>query len=334
MAKRLLILLLVAGLGVSHPAPSFTQSWTYELDAGIAHVRKGEYALGLVTLDGLVRRWPKEEPDPEALARAHLYLAVAYFGLGQERAAQAHVVDALKLDADVGYAADEFPPETARFLEQTRAEYEAEGEEMLTRRDEKTGGSKIPMVLLGAAALGGAVAAVAAAGEDAPPPPVNPTPPPQPQLSDLSASVSSPANGMNINCTESVPITVTLTNRAQGNTAVTGVRRNPTRVLEGGCSAPGEYTFNPQISFAGPGSSVVLERGNVYAGISTTGCCSPGSACDGRGFCVLEQTFTVVTSAGEVNAGGVGYGVIFAGCPECSSTATGLDGCRGPAIDP
>lgn len=73
-----------------------------DIDIGIRQVQRRAFDAARVTLEGVVRRLrdPKTGPDPD-LARAQLYLGVAYWSLGHEDVASAQFREALDNDAHV-----------------------------------------------------------------------------------------------------------------------------------------------------------------------------------------------------------------------------------------
>jgi hypothetical protein len=95
--------------------------------------------------------------------------------------------------------------------------------------------------------------------------------------------------------------------------SVSGVRRQATSI-QGGCNTS-SFTYTPLTTTVGAGATETLLQRSLYSGGS--GCCN--GTCRGA-FCEIRENFTVVTSVGEVNAGAIGYGVTFRGCPQCSSS--------------
>jgi len=84
--------------------------------------RRGVFEKAVITLDGVVRNLAAEGGRTEELARAHLYLAVAYFHLEQEEKARAEFLKALETDTDISITASEFPPRILQFFEETKAQ--------------------------------------------------------------------------------------------------------------------------------------------------------------------------------------------------------------------
>lgn len=154
------------------------------------------------------------------------------------------------------------------------------------------------------------------------PPPPTPTPPP-PTLSDLSAAVTSPEADARLACRDDVHARVTITNRALGSVAVTGIHKTSATV-RGGCTEAGERTYPSSTRFAaGNGTTVVMDRPLYNSG---SGCCRDSDNC--RGNCDFQETFEVITELGAVPAGTFRYNVTFQNCLACSTaTAAGVSGC-------
>src|SRR5687767_9801760 len=87
------------------------------LETGVRQVREGDFEQALVTLDGVTRTLTSQGGAAPELARAHLYLGVAYVGLGQDALAQAKFRRALTLDRTLTLSAEEFPPKVLRSFE-------------------------------------------------------------------------------------------------------------------------------------------------------------------------------------------------------------------------
>jgi hypothetical protein len=97
-----------------------------DLARGIAQVEGGEFDAAVITLDSVVRRLSAQASPPADLARAYLYLAIAYLGMSQEQAAKARFLDALKADRSLELTTGEFPPRIVQFFEQVKRESESE----------------------------------------------------------------------------------------------------------------------------------------------------------------------------------------------------------------
>lgn len=147
--------------------PAAAQAPDPALEEGVRQAQEGDFELAVVTLDGVVQGL-RGGGSPRELARAHVYLGVAYLGLRQEQAARASFLEALRTDPGLELSRREYPPRIVDFFEEVRrsgaaappappAARPAEG-----AAPAKKGGSKTALVLVavgGAAAAGVAVAA-------------------------------------------------------------------------------------------------------------------------------------------------------------------------------
>lgn len=95
-----------------------------DLARGMRQVEGGEFDAAVVTLDAVVRRFAAQASPPRELARAYLYLAIAYLGLSQEQTAKATFLDALKADRTLVLSSGEFPPRIVQFFQQVKKESE------------------------------------------------------------------------------------------------------------------------------------------------------------------------------------------------------------------
>jgi hypothetical protein len=152
-----------------------------ELQRGIQQAREGDFDGAVITLDAVSRRLASQPGNAKQLAQAYTYLAVAYLGLSQEQAAKARFLEALKTDAGLDVSPREFPPKIVQFFEQVRKEAPpaapaaapappspAPAPAPSASAPPKKGGSKLPLILIGVAAVAGgaAVAAGGGGGED------------------------------------------------------------------------------------------------------------------------------------------------------------------------
>lgn len=331
---RTVIVLMVALSMLQTGVPGLAQE-PEDLRTGIRQVEGGDFDAALITLDAAARRLAAEGKQPKALARAYVYLAIAYLELGQEEAARTKMMEALRTDKDLRLDEREFPPKVIRFFGQVRGESALANPSPAPPSPVPTpaarpspsaapaapakGHSKTVPIVLGVVGAAAAVGAVAAAsGRNNPPPSPPPTAPPVASLSSLSATVTSPQRNSNLSCTDNVGVTVTLTNRAATAVAVTGVRHD-NRVVAGGCGAANSFTFSPAVTTVGANQTATVLNTTLFS--SGSGCCV--GRCTG-GFCQFGAALTVVTSVGQVPAGEFGYGVTFQGCATCpSSTANG-----------
>ena len=186
MLKRWLALVLVLVLGVPQGAIAADAADT-DLANGVRQAQEGDFENAVVTLDGVVRRLSGQSSRSKDLARAYVYLSVAYHGLGQEQTAKSKFVEALRIDRDMTLSSREFPPRILEFFERTRREANltaAAPAPVATPRPavlsspepERKKRSKTVPILIGAALLGGVGVAVAAGGGGSSP---NPAPTPQ-----------------------------------------------------------------------------------------------------------------------------------------------------------
>lgn len=143
-----------------------------ELQKGIQQTQEGDFDAAVMTLDGVVRRLNQEKGSPKELSRAYVYLAIAYLGLSQEQAAKAKFLEAWKTDHEMKPNATEFPPRILKLLEEARAEALGSSAPstppgpngQINQNQEKKGGSKVPLIVLGVAAAGGGIALAAKGG--------------------------------------------------------------------------------------------------------------------------------------------------------------------------
>ena len=182
----------------------------------------------------------------------------------------------------------------------------------------------LPLAIVLAGCGGGAGPAAPVPATTLPPPT---TTLPAATLADLSATLTSPEAGRKINCRREVNVVITVTNRAQSPISVSGIRKTG-RTTSAGCFPSDDFTYRPIARTVGPGETVtVLERPLFNQG---SGCCTDPGDCGG--VCSFEETFTVLTSAGEVPAGWLGFRVEFGpNCERCSdSVAEAGAGAGGP----
>jgi len=308
-----------------------------DLQTGIRQVQGGDFDAALLTLDAAARRLAAEGNHPKDLALAYTYLGIAYLQLGQEDAARTKMREAVRTDKDLRLDTKDFPPKIVKFFDEVRAQSAppppanivsvvrptpapppspAAAPTASTATAAQGGHAKALPILLGvggAAVVGVALAAKGGGGSTSstlPPTPVT-------VLSDLSATTTSAQRSANITCTQAVTATVTLTNRGSAGVTVTGVRHNSLTVT-GTCNAAQPFTFTPIVGTVAAGGTATVLNTQLFN--NGSGCCNSTSACDGRTFCQIRASFTVVTNLGEVSAGAFDYGVTFSGCSICSSS--------------
>ena len=120
MSTKFVALLLAATLSLA-PAAALQQTPAEpDLEQGIHQVRIGDFEKAVVTLDTVARRLASDGGRSQDLARAYVYLSIAYLGLSQEQKARAQFIEALKTDSDMQLDEDEFPPWALEFFEKTR----------------------------------------------------------------------------------------------------------------------------------------------------------------------------------------------------------------------
>src|SRR5262245_37399712 len=163
---------LVLGLGLLLAAPALASDKPPldipELSAGIRRVEEGDLEGALAPLEAAVRRLGQVQAPAAQQARAHLYLALAHLGLGDEERARADMREVWRLDPDLQLDPRAYAPRVLALHEETRPPTAAR----------RKGGSRVPLLAgLGAA---GAVAGVALAGGGGTPPASAPAPAPPP----------------------------------------------------------------------------------------------------------------------------------------------------------
>src|SRR5258705_7416502 len=109
MVKRRVALALAAWLAMG-PTVVGAQSTEPSLAAGIRQVEEGDYAAAVITLDRAARALESQKDRANELARAYLYLGIAYVGLGSETSARARFREALAQSGDLRLDPEQFPP--------------------------------------------------------------------------------------------------------------------------------------------------------------------------------------------------------------------------------
>jgi hypothetical protein len=95
------------------------------LVTGVRQTQVGEFEAAVATLDEVVQRLSAEGGQPKQLARAYLYLSIAYLGLSEGQKAKAKFTEALRTDMELELSPSEFPPKILRFFEEARGELPA-----------------------------------------------------------------------------------------------------------------------------------------------------------------------------------------------------------------
>jgi len=169
-----------------------TQPWESdpEVARGIQLVEEGDYDTAIVTLDRAARRLAENPEQARVLSYTYLYLGIAYLGKGHEAAAKAQFREAIGQIKDLSLSPEEYPPKVINLFEVAREEtreaklepeVEAPVEEEAVT-PEKKGGSKMPLILVGAGGAAAAGIAVAMAGGGETSQPIEPVLPPTPTM--------------------------------------------------------------------------------------------------------------------------------------------------------
>jgi hypothetical protein len=323
---------IVAALCLVHGSVAWAAPPAGELETGIRQVESGEFDAAVLTLDAAARKLAEQGTRPKDLARAYTYLAIAYLELGQEEAARAKVLEALRADKGLRLDPRQFPPKVVRFFEQVMASAPAAAAPTPERPTSaaaparpgatpagatpaaKPKSKALPIALgvAGAAGLAAVALGASGGGGDGTPPATVPS---GPTLANLSATVGSSERSANLNCTQNVTATVRVTNQNSTSVTVTGIR-HADRSVSGGCRPSDPFTFQPLAGSVGAGQTVTVLSGPLYR--TGSGCCN--GACN-NAFCEIQAAFTVITSLGEIPAGAFNYGVTFSGCVQCASGA-------------
>ncbi|HYU43812.1 MAG TPA: tetratricopeptide repeat protein [Vicinamibacteria bacterium] len=169
MSKPSVVVVLAVWLALG-PGLVAAQSNEPDLAAGIRQVEDGDYSAAVITLDRAARAVENQKERAHELARAYLYLGIAYVGLGSETSARARFRDALAQSRDLRLDPEQFPPKVIELFEKAREENRVPAPNAASPAPTSapaSGGkkkSKTPLILIG---LGGAAAAgvaVAAGG--------------------------------------------------------------------------------------------------------------------------------------------------------------------------
>lgn len=157
----LMALLAMAVTAAAQPASKHP-----EVVKGVKQVEDGEYDAAILTLDAAVRTLSKTGGHSNDLARAYLYLGVAYLGKGHETSAKARFRDALAQVQDLSLSAEKFAPKVIEAFEKAKDE----------SQPKKGGGSTTPILIGGGVLVAGGAAALALGGGDGEPIPINDVP--------------------------------------------------------------------------------------------------------------------------------------------------------------
>ncbi len=164
--RSLRLLLLGCLLGSAEGAFPLTATLEApELAVPIRLVQDGDFEAGLLALDAAavqLRTLPGRSMD---LARAYVYLGVAYLGLGQDALARAKFREALQQQRDLRLDPGEFAAKALRMFAAAREAQEAEaGLKHEARKSRRKGG--LLVLGLGGAAAAGTAAVIAASSRE------------------------------------------------------------------------------------------------------------------------------------------------------------------------
>jgi len=207
VSKALVFVLALATLVQTSPPTPVSESDS-DLAAGIALVKEGDFEGAVVKLDAAVRQLEAEGADAE-VARAYLYLGVAYLELDQEALARGKFAQALTRQPAMRLDPREFSAQVIRTFDATRQEtppaepardrkpaavVPPSGEAAEDRRKRR---SVLPFILLGGAAAAGGVALASkgAASTPTPTPSSTPTPSPSPSATPTPRPSPTPTPG-------------------------------------------------------------------------------------------------------------------------------------------
>ena len=129
------------------PAASAQQPLDAQVAKGIEQVERGDTAGAILTLDAAARRLAAVS-RPYDLARAYLYLAVAYVAEGQETLAKARFRDALRQEQGLSLDPNRYSPRAVELLEEAKRAAAIGGKPQHS--------SRLPRILLAGAAVAGA----------------------------------------------------------------------------------------------------------------------------------------------------------------------------------
>lgn len=99
-------------------APARGETPEDRLARGIRQVDEGDFQAAVTTLEGVARELAADKSRSKELARAYVYMAMAYVGLSQETAAKTKFLEAWRNDAALKLSPREFPPRVIQAFEQ------------------------------------------------------------------------------------------------------------------------------------------------------------------------------------------------------------------------
>lgn len=123
---RVLVVWTAASLAAaSAPAAPPVPSADVEVQKGVGQVEEGDYDAALLTLDAAARRLVSDPSRSRELARAYLYLGIAYLAKGHETSARARFREALAQARDLELEPDQFAPRVIELFEKAREDVKA-----------------------------------------------------------------------------------------------------------------------------------------------------------------------------------------------------------------
>lgn len=210
MLRRVFGLVLAVAIAVppSGLAQQTPTAVAADLQAGIRQVDEGDLDAAVITLDAVVLRLKQMKGAERDLATAHLYSSMAHLGLSQIEKAKAEMREAWRNNRGLALDPKKFPPRVIQLYEQMKNEQqqaEATTPKPATAASPQPapkptaspaeavapekGGSKLPLILLGGAALVGGGVAIAATGGSGGAAASAPMPTPTPQPAPTPAPV-------------------------------------------------------------------------------------------------------------------------------------------------
>lgn len=114
--------LLAASIGARASAGSEEVPLEVALARGITLVEEGDYGAAIIALDDVVARLGRLQKEKARVARAHLYLAIAYVGEGRESLATASFREALAHDPGLTLHPEQFSPKVRELFQRVKDE--------------------------------------------------------------------------------------------------------------------------------------------------------------------------------------------------------------------
>ena len=178
--------LLVGSLCGVAPAQEKEVPLDAALARGIALVEEGDYGSAIIALDGVIARLSRLQEEKARVARAHLYLGIAYVGEGQESLATSSFREALRYDPGLTLDAAQYSPKVREHFQRVK-------NEAGTAKPAGKGGSRTILIVAGAgAAVAGGVALAAGGGDGTTPAAAPPSTAPAPSSEIALVSVEPP----------------------------------------------------------------------------------------------------------------------------------------------